>query len=651
MANSANPEINKKIATSALGTLVIATVFFYLGDRYAETLVTYPGQIFDHLSDAFLSMWQTIKDAPFALDMTSNSLLFGGACFLIIWMIWLRYVAFIGNYRSGEESGSARWGTVKEGKKFKDLQTEDNNLLFTKNFGLALHRPKFDPEYDRNLNVLVVGGSGSGKTFNYVTPNICQLNTSYFVTDPKGTLLKDAGYLFTDNGYKLKSFNTINLDESMHYNPLKYVKTDTDILSFVNCFIMNTNPEGKSSGDPFWENAEKMLYTALIALLRDWFPAKDYNMSSLLTLLSLAEALLIDAMDNADSIYTVFARLQLLAVKCGCAGKLLLHESVPYTDEMLAAVTKKTVPAFRQCMQPLVQLGLVICEDGIYAIADWEFNQNVPAIDAMREGNRVRKASERARKNGKGTRQVKKDKVLAYLTEHPEATNTEVAEKTGVSRPSVIKYRKEYAPALPAPKGGKIVKDDGTKVDTVKIDGVKVDSFDSKVDVNFDVKVDSDFDTGFYTDADGKSAGRQSAQVENEAVKIASRPKNIDDRYKNTSTSTAIADGEGATGSGIPTREEVRSHFAEMGFAVDPDRFFDVNEGRGWRTNSGKPVDDWKKLAAVWDRNEHPKTATPPARTEPKANAVGKIPSVEEVMAKWGCDRETAQGYIDENMY
>lgn len=151
MANSANPEINKKIATSALGTLVIATVFFYLGDRYAETLVTYPGQIFDHLSDAFLSMWQTIKDAPFALDMTSNSLLFGGACFLIIWMIWLRYVAFIGNYRSGEESGSARWGTLKEGKKFKDLQTEDNNLLFTKNFGLALHRPKFDPEYDRNL--------------------------------------------------------------------------------------------------------------------------------------------------------------------------------------------------------------------------------------------------------------------------------------------------------------------------------------------------------------------------------------------------------------------------------------------------------------------------------------------------------------------
>ena len=132
-------------------------------------------------------------------------------------------------------------------------------------------------------------GVGSGKTFNYVTPNICQLNTNYFITDPKGTLLKDAGYLFTDNGYQVKSFNTINLDESMHYNPLRYVKTDTDILSFVNCFIMNTNGEGKTS-DPFWENAEKMLYTALIALLRDWFPEEDYTLSGLLTLLSLAEA-------------------------------------------------------------------------------------------------------------------------------------------------------------------------------------------------------------------------------------------------------------------------------------------------------------------------------------------------------------------------
>lgn len=118
MANSANPEINKKIATSALGTLFIATVFFYLGDRYAETLVTYPGQIFDHLGDAMLTMWETIGDAPFALDMTSNSLLFGGACFLIIWMIWLRYVAFIGRRKSASGRIQVGRAQAKKSEKF-----------------------------------------------------------------------------------------------------------------------------------------------------------------------------------------------------------------------------------------------------------------------------------------------------------------------------------------------------------------------------------------------------------------------------------------------------------------------------------------------------------------------------------------------------
>lgn len=261
-----NPEINKKVATSALVTLLVSVVGFYLGNRYWEAVASLGGQFFEHWGDGFALMWSLIAENPAHIDMSPNAMLAGLTMCVLVWLFWLRYVAFVGNFRAGEESGSARWGTLKEGKQFRDLTTEDNNLIFTQNFGLALHRPKFNPELDRNLNVLVVGGSGSGKTFNYVTPNICQLNTSYFITDPKGTLLKDAGFLFTDNGYKVKSFNTINLDESMHYNPLKYVKTDTDILSFVNCYIMNTNGDGKA-GDPFWENSEKMLYTSLIALL------------------------------------------------------------------------------------------------------------------------------------------------------------------------------------------------------------------------------------------------------------------------------------------------------------------------------------------------------------------------------------------------
>lgn len=357
------------------------------------------------------------------------------------------------------------------------------------------------------------------------------------------------------------------------------------------------------------------------------------------------EAKLIDAMDNADSIHIVYVRLQALAVKCGCGGKLLLHGSVPYTDEMLAAITGKTVPALRQAIDPLVQLALVIKADGIYAIADWELNQDAAAIDSVREGNRLHGTRERKGKTGKGCRQMKREKVLRYLSEHPEATNTEVAEKTGVSRPSVIKYRSEYAPALPAPEDAGIVKVDGAKVDTVKIDSVKVDSFDSKVDVNFDVKVDSDFDTGFYTDEEDKPAGSGHDKGEKGTVKIASRPKNIDDRYKTSSSTSDVMDRDNVVGR-RPTREDVRRHFEAKGYRLSPDRFFDLNESRGWVTKSGKPVDDWKGLAATWESHEGG-GASPAVR--PRETA--KEPTVEEVMALYGCPRDRAELMIREGMY
>ena len=284
-----NPDVTKKIVCSALGTLIISVLCFYFANRFALCLAMHPGPFFSVWATALAETPATILADPFVIDLTPTPLAFGMGGLLVIWLVWLQYVTFIGNYRIGEESGSARWGTLKEGRRFLDTQIEDNNLIFTEHFGLAMHRKHYDANLDRNLNVLVVGGSGAGKTFNYVTPNLCQLNANFFITDPKGTLLPDAGYLFVDNGYALKAFNTIDFAASMHYNPLAYVKTDTDILSFVNCFILNTNGEGKAS-DPFWENAERMLYTALIALLRDWFPPKDYNLPSLLTLLSLAEA-------------------------------------------------------------------------------------------------------------------------------------------------------------------------------------------------------------------------------------------------------------------------------------------------------------------------------------------------------------------------
>lgn len=284
-----NTQTNRKVAVSALGTLLASLLLFYLGNRYGEVIEASGRTFLEVYGEAFALLPSALAENPLYFSAEPVALLCGGAMFLIAWMVWLRYVAFIGNYRTGEESGSARWGTRKEGERFKDAGHPENNLLFTEHYGLALKRPKFDLELDRNLNVMVVGGSGSGKTRNYVKPNLLQLNSSYFVTDPKGTLLEETGHLFEQNGYDIRSFNTINMDQSLHYNPLHYVKTDADILSFVNCLIANTSGDGKP-GDPFWENAERLLYVALIALLRDWFPKEDYSLSGVLTLLSMAEA-------------------------------------------------------------------------------------------------------------------------------------------------------------------------------------------------------------------------------------------------------------------------------------------------------------------------------------------------------------------------
>ncbi len=274
---------------SASITLIISAVSFYLGNRLVEQVIISSKDIASAITESFSNVIPAITNNPFHISLDTEPLVTGGVLFFSIWLFWIRYFAFPGNSRKGEESGSAKWGTKSEGQKFKDTKNPDNNIIFTRNFGMALNRSKFNLELDRNLNVVVVGGSGSGKTRNYVKPNLMQLNSDYFVTDPKGTLLEETGHMFRDMNYRIKSFNTINFDQSLHYNPLAYVKTDADVLSFVNCVIANTSGEG-TKGDPFWENAERLLYTALITLLRDWFSEEDYSLSGLLTLLSMAEA-------------------------------------------------------------------------------------------------------------------------------------------------------------------------------------------------------------------------------------------------------------------------------------------------------------------------------------------------------------------------
>ena len=190
-------------------------------------------------------------------------------------------------YRKGREDGSARWGTPEDIKPFIDPAFA-NNVILTQTERLTMSsRPK-NPAYARNKNVLIIGGSGSGKTRFWLKPNLMQCHSSYVVTDPKGSLIVECGRLLKRNGYRIKVMNTINFAKSMHYNPLAYIHSEKDILKLVNCLILNTKGEGKSN-DPFWEKAETLLYTALIGYLYDVAPAEDRNFAMLVSMINAME--------------------------------------------------------------------------------------------------------------------------------------------------------------------------------------------------------------------------------------------------------------------------------------------------------------------------------------------------------------------------
>ena len=215
-------------------------------------------------------------------------------------------------FRKGEEYGSAKWAESKEIQNYIDKSDVENNIILTKTEKLTMEErlPKEKIKYSRNKNVLVIGGSGSGKTRGFVKPNLMQMHSSYVVTDPKGTVLVECGKMLakgklvkkeikTKSGvktktvrenYKIKVFNTINFDKSMHYNPLAYVKTEKDILKLVNTLMLNTKGEGNQSGEDFWIKAEKLLYNAFIAYIVFELKEEDRNFNTLLDMLQNADA-------------------------------------------------------------------------------------------------------------------------------------------------------------------------------------------------------------------------------------------------------------------------------------------------------------------------------------------------------------------------
>ena len=192
-------------------------------------------------------------------------------------------------YRHGMEYGSARWGTPKDIEPFQAPKFADN-IILTKTERLMMSNRPPDPKNARNKNVLVIGGSGSGKTRFWLKPNLLQCHSSYVVTDPKGTIVLECGQAMLKNGYRVKILNTINFAKSMHYNPFRYVHSEKDILKLVTTLMTNTKGEG-SGGDPFWEKSERLLLTALIAYLHYEAPVEEQNFATLLEMLNTMQVL------------------------------------------------------------------------------------------------------------------------------------------------------------------------------------------------------------------------------------------------------------------------------------------------------------------------------------------------------------------------
>lgn len=263
----------------------LSAIAFLAGDA-ATAVLCAMGNSEGDVASAALSMAQSGT----LLSLEPLPLAIGAACACAVWLVWVRWWERRGRYRKGEEHGSARWATQKEMEAFSDRKDADNNILLTEHAKIRLIDKTHDQRTETNNNVLVIGGPGTGKTRYFVKPNLMQLNANYFITDPKGTLIHDMGWVLEDAGYEIRTFDTIDFTRSLHFNPIEYIKGEADTLRFVECLIRNTTGDDQHSGDPFWENAEKLLYTALISYLLLHCPEEDHSVPGLLSLLALADA-------------------------------------------------------------------------------------------------------------------------------------------------------------------------------------------------------------------------------------------------------------------------------------------------------------------------------------------------------------------------
>lgn len=259
--------------------------FFYVGNIFSHHVRAYTGgDVIDKIFQGILEL-NTMSFIP---SIHPTDILMGVGVAAIIKFIVYTKGKNAKKFRQGKEYGSARWGTRKDIEPYVDEKFQ-NNILLTQTERLTMNGRPANPKYARNKNVLVIGGSGSGKTRFYVKPNLMQMHSSYCVTDPKGTIVIECGKMLEDNGYEIKILNTINFKKSMKYNPFAYLRSEKDILKLVQTIIANTKGEGEKAGEDFWVKAEKLYYTALIGYIFYEAPREEKNFATLLDMIDASE--------------------------------------------------------------------------------------------------------------------------------------------------------------------------------------------------------------------------------------------------------------------------------------------------------------------------------------------------------------------------
>ncbi|MDG7577403.1 type IV secretory system conjugative DNA transfer family protein [Streptococcus pneumoniae] len=259
--------------------------FFYIGNIFSHHVRAYiGGDIIDKIFQGILEL-NTMSFLP---SIHPTDIIMGVVVAVLIKIIVYTKGKNAKKFRQGKEYGSARWGNRKDIEPYMD-ENFQNNILLTKTERLSMNGRPSNPKYARNKNVLVIGGSGSGKTRFYVKPNLMQMHSSYCVTDPKGTIVLECGKMLEDNGYEIRILNTINFKKSMKYNPFAYLRSEKDILKLVQTIIANTKGEGEKAGEDFWVKAEKLYYTALIGYIFYEAPREEKNFATLLDMIDASE--------------------------------------------------------------------------------------------------------------------------------------------------------------------------------------------------------------------------------------------------------------------------------------------------------------------------------------------------------------------------